>query len=54
VEAINIQHSNTELVKQNNQENRMELYDGSNIDDAELWSSDAAHKYTLFALRAGS
>jgi hypothetical protein len=27
-------------------------YDGSNIDDAELWSEDRSRKYTLFALKA--
>jgi hypothetical protein len=26
-------------------------YDGSNIDDAQLWSTNSDHKYTLFALR---
>jgi hypothetical protein len=28
------------------------VYDGHNIDDAELWSLDASRKYTLFALRS--
>jgi hypothetical protein len=28
------------------------VYDGHNIDDAELWSADGARKYTVFALRS--
>jgi hypothetical protein len=28
------------------------VYDGHNIDDAELWSADGSRKYTVFALRS--
>jgi hypothetical protein len=27
------------------------VYDGSNIDDSELWSTDSSRRYTLFALK---
>lgn len=27
------------------------IYDGNNIDDAELWSENIDNKYTLFALK---